>query len=308
MQYGLEKIILPSFYNPPTPTEKLTQFLNWGIKTFIPILKESDVQAAQPLIRLVKRHSLDLLKLRKFVNTYLDVYQISSKNDLMKLRDDNILSANNEQILKDVVKGYIFDHPFDALSVKSDHSDYRDATIRQIKSSYQANQIDSNDMFDKIFRGILYWAIANYQTPEMLESKRQAILLEERRKQEALRQQQEAIRQKELQQQNQIENKSDRSTPTTVPDMNWGNVLDIISNQNKNTPSQESQNPGATTTSTPSPIDLDSTTSSSPIPTEIEQETTQKPSMNTVGRGLLVLATTTIVSYGVIKLMSKDGK
>ena len=303
MQNGLEKIILPSFYNPPTPTEKLTQFLNWGIKTFIPILKESDVQAAQPLIRLVKRHSLDLLKLRKFVNTYLDVYQISSKNDLMKLRDDNILSANNEQILKDVVKGYIFDHPFDALSVKSDHSDYRDATIRQIKSSYQANQIDSNDMFDKIFRGILYWAIANYQTPEMLESKRQEILLEKRIKQEVLRQQ-EAIRQKELQQQNQTENKSDQNPPTTVPNIDWGIVRDVISNQNNNTSDKESQNSGTNTTSTPSPINLDRTASSS----STLKETTQKPSMNTFGRGLLVIATTTIVSYGVIKLMSKDGK
>ncbi len=303
MQYGLEKIILPSFYNQ-TPPKKLTKFVNWGIETFIPILKESDVQAAQPFIQLVKRHSLDLPKILRFVNTYLDVYQISSKNDLMKLRNDNILSANNEQILKDVVKGYIFDHPFDALSVKSDHTDYRDATIRQIKSSYQTNQISSNDMFDKIFRGILYWAIANYQTPEMLESKRQAILLEERRKQEALRQQQEAIRQKELQQQNQIENNSDRSTPTTVPNMNWGNVLDIISKQNKNTPNQESQSSGATNTSTLKPIE-DSATNSSMIPTEIEQQTTQKPNMNTFGRGLLVLATTTVVAYGVMKLISK---
>jgi len=298
MQYGLEKIILPSFYNQ-TPPEKLTRFVNWGIKTLIPILKESDVPAAKPFVQLVNRYQLDLPKILQFVNTYLEINRISSKQDLMALRNLNILSASNESILKDIVKGYVFDHPWDAMSVKSDHTDYRDAAISQIKSSYQANQIDDNNMFDKIFRGIIYWSIANYQTPEMLEAKRQAILLEERKKQqeEQKKKEQESLKQKEPQeQQSQVQETTDRKG-SMISDLNWGVVLDVIKNKDKQAKDPNQQ------IDAPKPIDVDQS-SSSILDAGINKPLV-KSKINVIGKGATVLITTAIAFYGLTKLMSK---
>ena len=305
MQYGLEKIILPSFYNQ-TPPDKLTRFVNWGIKTFIPILKESEVSSAKPYIDLVKRHSLDLPKILQFVNSYLEVYSISSKQDLMTLRNANILSAQNEEILKDIVKGYFLDHPFDAMSVKSEHTDYRDAAIRQIKGDYQTNGIANDDVFDKIFRGMIYWAIANYETPAALETKRQAIILEQKRKEQAEQkrkeQEQEALKQKESQEQQSQANTDSQSS--VAPNLNWGTVLDVI--KNKDTQVTE-KNPKDSTiaTDTPKPIEIDTIANSNQELAENTSKQQGKSIASNIGKGIFVLTATAIAFHYLTKQMSK---
>lgn len=299
MQYGLEKIILPSFYNQ-TPPNKLTSFVNWGIRTFIPILKESDVPSAKPYIDLVKKHNLDLPKILQFVNSYLEINSISSNQDLMKLRNANILSPSNESILKDIVKGYFFDHPFDAISVKNTHSDYRDAAIQQIKSDYKANNIADDDVFDKIFRGIIYWSIANYETPEVLETKRQAILVERRKKE------QEAIKQKELEEQQSQANPTTDRKGAAVPNLDWGTVLDAIKNKDKQTPTNPTKEPNANTAS-PKPSELDATKNlDRNLDSNKDEITLEKKSIATsIGKGIFVLTATAIAFHYLTKRMSK---
>ncbi len=298
MQYGLEKTILPSFYNQVPPT-KLTRFLNWSIKVLINALKETEVKKAQPFARLVKTHKLDTTKVLNFVNTYLDIYQIVSKSELMKLRDENILSAENQTILEDIVEGYAFDHPFDAISLKSDHSDYREEAINQIKSTYAANQIQNNTMFDQFFTGMIYWAIANYQTPEMLESKKQAILrqkqAEERRKAQEEKQRREQLGIESKEQPGMATDSKDPSKlPTNIDADTWKNVYDLVKNKNR-TPPNTTDN-----TKTPTPKQ-DSHRHSQD---DVDQESSKK-GMNTIVRGLLTLTTTTVLVYGLTHLLSK---
>lgn len=300
MQYGLEKIILPSFYNQ-TPPEKLTRFLNWSIKTLIPIIKESDVEAVQPFVQLIKTYKLDLPKVLAFVNTYLDVYGITTKDKLMQLRNANLLSSSTAAILKDVERGYVFDHPFDAISVRSDHTDYRDATIRQIKGSYPTNQITNDGMFDLIFKGIICWAITNYQTPEMLESKRQELLAEKKKKE------QEELRRKQLQEQ-QDKDKNKDKTPQTDDDIftqiDWQNAVDLVTNS-KNKVEIDSKGAEQNTT-TPPLAPTPNINDSNSIDIDSQESISPKSSMNTIVRGVLVLTTTTLAIYGLTKLMSKN--